>query len=119
MKKKGQKRVFKREWKELRWRNFFFLTAAGMINAFGVSLFLFPVKLYDSGISGLSMLLDQLTPSAFTLSMFLIVLNFPIFIFGLKKQGLDFTVSSSLHWREPTCFCARCSEGSSRASEAA
>ncbi len=65
-----------------------------MINAFGVSLFLFPVKLYDSGISGLSMLLDQLTPSAFTLSMFLIVLNFPIFIFGLKKQGLAFTVSS-------------------------
>lgn len=94
MKQKGQKRVFKREWKELRWRNFLFLTAAGMINAFGVSLFLFPVKLYDSGISGLSMLLDQLTPSAFTLSMFLIVLNFPIFIFGLKKQGLAFTVSS-------------------------
>lgn len=31
-------------------------------SSFGVTMFLFPVKLYDSGISGLSMLPDQLTP---------------------------------------------------------
>ena len=64
------------------------------MNAFGVTLFLFPVKLYDSGISGLSMLLDQVTPRAFTLSAFLILLNVPIFLFGLKKQGLSFTIYS-------------------------
>ena len=33
------------------------LTVAGMINAFGITIFLTPVKLYDSGISGTSMLL--------------------------------------------------------------
>ena len=74
--------------------NFVFLTAAGAINAFGVTLFLFPVKLYDSGISGLSMLLDQVTPSLLSLSVFLLILNVPIFLFGLKKQGLPFTVYS-------------------------
>ena len=54
---------------------FLILTFAGIINAFGVTMFLFPVKLYDSGISGLSMLLDQVTPSYLRLSLFLILLN--------------------------------------------
>ena len=80
--------------KELQLKNFFFLTIAGVINAFGVTIFLFPVKLYDSGISGLSMLLDQITPAWLTLSMFLVLLNVPIFLFGLKKEGLAFTVYS-------------------------
>lgn len=73
---------------------FFILAIAGIINSIGVALFLFPVKLYDSGISGLSMLLDQVTPSGLSLSLFLILLNIPIFAFGLKKQGLVFTVYS-------------------------
>jgi uncharacterized membrane-anchored protein YitT (DUF2179 family) len=73
---------------------FIALTVAGIINAFGVTIFLFPVKLYDSGISGLSMLLDQVTPSYMTLSLFLLLLNIPIFAFGLRKQGIAFTVYS-------------------------
>ena len=74
--------------------NFIFLLLAGVINAFGVTLFLFPVKLYDSGISGLSMLLDQITPIYLTLSIFLLVFNVPIFIFGYKKEGFAFTIYS-------------------------
>ena len=38
------------------------------------------------------MLLDQQTPEWLTLSIFLIVLNVPLFLFGLKKQGWQFTV---------------------------
>ena len=80
--------------RELKPLHFLFLTVAGVINTFGVTLFLFPVKLYDSGISGLSMLLDQVTPPVLTLSIFLLILNIPIFLFGLKKQGLSFTIYS-------------------------
>lgn len=80
--------------KDLEIKNFIVLTIAGVINAFGVTIFLFPVKLYDSGISGLSMLLDQVTPSNLTLSLFLLILNIPIFLFGLRKQGVTFTVYS-------------------------
>lgn len=72
--------------------NFMMITIAGIINAFGITVFLMPVKLYDSGISGTSMLLDQMTPEFLTLSIFLIVLNIPLFLFGLKKQGLNFTI---------------------------
>ena len=80
--------------KELDPKVFIALTIAGIINSFGVTIFLFPVKLYDSGISGLSMLLDQVTPSGMTLSLFLLLLNIPIFAFGLRKQGIAFTVYS-------------------------
>lgn len=68
------------------------LTIAGIVNAIGVTMFLAPVKLYDSGISGTSMLLGQLTPEWMSLSLFLAVLNIPIFLFGAKKQGWVFTV---------------------------
>ncbi len=71
--------------------NLIMLTVAGMINAFGITLFLMPVKLYDSGISGTSMLLAQVTPQWLSLSIFLILLNVPLFLYGLKKQGKTFT----------------------------
>lgn len=98
MGKKHAKRTlvshFKEITGELRFRNFLALILAGTINAFGVTLFLFPVKLYDSGVSGLSMLLDQITPPYFTLSLFLLLINVPIFIFGSKNQGITFTIYS-------------------------
>lgn len=76
------------------WQNFLWLFLAGCINAIGVTIFLAPVKLYDSGISGTSILLSQITPENWTLSIFLLILNVPLFLFGLKKQGVTFTVYS-------------------------
>ena len=80
--------------KNLSLRNFLMLTVSGLINACGVTLFLSPVSLYDSGISGTSMLLAQLTSGAVSLSVFLLILNVPLFLFGLKRQGAAFTVYS-------------------------
>lgn len=80
--------------KKLKANNFIALTAAGIINAFGITFFLYPVNLYDSGISGTSMLLAQITPQYLTLSLFLILLNFPLFLYGYKKMGTMFTVYS-------------------------
>lgn len=85
---------FRNELKTLSLKNFLFLLIAGCVNAFGVTVFLAPVKLYDSGISGTSILLSQITPEQFTLSVFLLILNVPLFLFGLKKQGIAFTVYS-------------------------
>ncbi len=85
---------FKKQLKDLNFFNFIMLTVAGIVNAFGVTIFLAPVKLYDSGISGTAMLLSQLTPSWLSLSVLLLTLNIPLFLFGLKKQGLTFTIYS-------------------------
>ena len=80
--------------KNLRLYNFVMLTVAGFVNAFGVTVFLAPVKLYDSGISGTSMLLSQITPEYLTLSIFLLILNIPLFLYGFKRQGITFTIYS-------------------------
>ena len=74
--------------------NLFLLFIAGIINAIGVTMFLAPVNLYDIGISGTAMLLWQITPDEFTFPLFLLVLNIPLFLFGLKKQGKLFTFYS-------------------------
>ena len=72
--------------------NFLMLLVAGVINAIGVTLFIAPVQLYDSGISGTSILLGQLTPEWLSLSFFLIVLNIPLLLFGLNWQRVVFSV---------------------------
>ena len=66
----------------------FMLTLAGIINAIGVTIFLSPVKLYDSGISGTSMLFSQLTPETLSLSFFLLVLNIPLFLYAILKKRI-------------------------------
>ena len=76
--------------RRLSWKNFLGLTVAGIVNAVGVTMFITPVQLYDSAISGTSILLSQLTP--LSLSVYLLVLNVPLFLYGLKRQGGVFTV---------------------------
>ena len=68
------------ELKSLKIKNFLILFIAGIINSIDVTMFLAPVNLYDSGISGTSMLLWQVTPEYLNLSVFLILLNIPLFI---------------------------------------
>ena len=78
--------------KKLNFFNIIMLTVAGIVNSIGVTLFLAPVKLYDSGISGTAMLLSQITPEIYSLSLFLLILNIPLFLYGLKRQGRKFTI---------------------------
>lgn len=84
------KKLSLKELKDLKIKNFLMLIVAGLVNAFGVTCFIAPVKLYDSGISGTSILLSQITPMG--LSIFLIILNIPLFLIGLRKQGINFTI---------------------------
>ena len=87
----------KEQFKQIKPGNFFFLTLAGIINAVGVTLFLAPeaVNLYDSGFSGTSILLGNLTENVgMNMSIWLIILNVPFFLLGLKKMGVPFIVYS-------------------------
>ena len=73
---------------------FVWMAVAGVVSAIGITIFLSPVNLYDSGIAGTSLLLSQITPPFLTLSVFLLVLNVPLMLYGLRKQGLAFTLYS-------------------------
>jgi uncharacterized membrane-anchored protein YitT (DUF2179 family) len=77
--------------KKISYKKMIMLTIAGIINAIGITIFLNPVNLYDSGISGTSMLIAQITPNHISLSLCLLILNVPLFLYGLKKQGGLFT----------------------------
>lgn len=87
--------TIKAQLKTLRPQNFVLLTLAGIVNAIGVTLFIAPVQLYDSGISGASILFSQITPAFLSLSFFLVILNIPLFLFGLRRQGAAFTIYST------------------------
>ena len=80
--------------KKLKFKNFAALTLSGTINAIGITIFLMPVNLFDSGISGTSLLVSQLTPEWLSLSLCLLILNVPLFLSGCKRQGAVFTVYS-------------------------
>ena len=89
--------TLKEQFRQIKPTNFFFLTLAGIINAVGVTLFLAPeaVNLYDSGFSGTSILLGNLTENVgMNMSIWLIILNVPFFLLGLKKMGLPFIAYS-------------------------
>lgn len=80
-------------------KNILMLTIAGMINAFGITIFMTPVKLYDSGISGTSMLLEQIAPPNLTLSLFLLILNVPLFCLDLKARRRLYVLFDLCGWR--------------------
>ncbi len=88
------KRAIKSFFSEIHLKNIMALTIAGTINAFGITMFLMPLDLLDSGISGTSMFLAQFTEPYVPFSIFLILLNVPLFLYGTKKQGLAFTFYS-------------------------
>lgn len=75
--------------KRIELKNILLLTFAGVLNAFGITMFLSPVSLYDTGMAGTSMFLGQITP--ISLSIWLFVLNVILLLYGTKKQGFLFT----------------------------
>ena len=78
--------------KEKRWYSYLGSIFAGLVNSLGVSLFLVPSGLLDGGLSGTSMFLGQMT--GLSISIFIVALNLPFFLFALKKNGIVFIVSS-------------------------
>ena len=78
----------KKLWKQVKPLNLLALLAAGVVNAVGVTLFLAPVNLYDSGVSGTSMLLWQVTPAWMSLPLFLLILNLFLLIIDLGSKEL-------------------------------
>ncbi len=80
--------------KELEIKKLIMMALSGLISAVGITVFLSPVHLYDSGIAGTSLLLSQLTPPYLSLSLFLIILNVPLLLYGYHKEGFAFTFYS-------------------------
>ncbi len=85
---------WKKEFGNGGWLAYVALTLAGIVNAFGITWFLFPANLMDGGLSGTSVLLDKVTPDVLSMSIFLLILNFPFYLFAWKKMGGSFVIRS-------------------------
>lgn len=92
------------ELQQFKWKNLIFLVVSTFINTIGVGLFLLKAKLLDGGFSGTSILLNFVTAETtfcrnlgipeISVSLFLLILNIPLFLFGARKMGLNFILYS-------------------------
>lgn len=69
---------------------FFAMTLGAVLAAFSLEEFLIPSTILDGGVNGVSIILNQLFGKG--LSVFVIVINIPFFIVGLKQLGWRFLV---------------------------
>ena len=68
------------------------ITAASVIYALGVSLFLDPNALAPGGVTGVSVILNRFTPVE--TGAWVLILNLPILAVGAWKFGLRFLLST-------------------------
>ena len=69
---------------------FFWLTLGAVIAAAALEEFLVPFTILDGGVVGVSMILNQLT--GFSLGVFVVVVNIPFMLIGLRQFGLRFMI---------------------------
>ncbi|HPE95790.1 MAG TPA: YitT family protein [Bacillota bacterium] len=74
-------------------RMFLMITVGSLIYASGVGLFLGPNNLAPGGISGISIVINELLPSV-PVGTLILVLNIPIMIIAVWKFGLRFLLST-------------------------
>ena len=69
------------------------LTVGAMIYSAGLNLFLIPNHVIDGGVTGISLLVQELTGVPF--SVLIILLNLPFFYVGYRRLGLPLAASST------------------------
>lgn len=72
--------------------SFLSLTAGAIIAAFALEEFLVPCKIFDGGITGVSMILSHFT--GIQLGILILVINIPFFIVGWRKIGHVFVIKA-------------------------
>lgn len=69
------------------------MTVGIVCAAFGLESFLIPSKFIDGGVTGISLLLTQLT--SFPLWLFLLVINLPFILLGIKIVSRQFAIKTA------------------------
>ena len=69
-----------------------FITIGAGLAAFALEEFLVPNLILDGGVNGVSIILNNLT--GISLSIFIICLNIPFLILGMKTMGKEFLVKT-------------------------
>ena len=73
--------------------SYFFITVGAAIAAFAIEEFLIAKQILDGGIVGISIILNHLFH--IKLSIFIVILNIPFLIMGLKLMGKTFAFKAT------------------------
>ncbi len=73
--------------------NFLMLVAGSVIAAFAIECFLVPVKILDGGITGIGIIINQLTN--IPLGALVFVFNIPFLFVGMRQMGKRFAVKAA------------------------
>lgn len=73
-------------------RDVFMITAGVMSATYGLKGFLLPNGFIDGGVTGISLLVNQLTGAS--LSMLIFLINIPFIILGYRQQGFTFSIKT-------------------------
>lgn len=81
--------------KNTRYAKELMLIALGVVSAcFGLKSFLMPSHFIDGGVTGISLLISQLT--GFNLSYLIVLINIPFILMGYRQIGFGFAVKTAL-----------------------
>lgn len=83
--------VEKIQWATL-FKNLSIIAVGSFITSFGINAFLVPHKFLSGGVSGLSQFFSYFTP--LSAASYVLILNIPIFLFGLRFVGRAFIAGS-------------------------
>src|SRR3989304_3414454 len=87
------KRIYKLKISSIQLLNDSFLIILGIISAgFGLKGFLIPNAFIDGGVTGISLLVNELTE--YPLSILIVVLNIPFIVIGYPQIGKLFAIKS-------------------------
>jgi uncharacterized membrane-anchored protein YitT (DUF2179 family) len=77
----------------LEWlQRLFFITLGAILMGIALEMFLVPNEVIDGGITGISILLSEITPVA--LGIYIFIINLPFLVFGYKQIGKTFVIST-------------------------
>lgn len=74
------------------WKDYLWIIAGSFITAAAINLFLVPYKLAPGGVTGIATVIYYLSGGRFPVGTTMLVLNIPLFIFGMRFIGGRFTI---------------------------
>lgn len=74
------------------WKDYLWIIAGSIITAAAINLFLVPYKIAPGGVTGIATVIYYLSGGRFHVGVTMLILNVPLFLFGMRFIGGRFTV---------------------------
>ncbi len=74
------------------WKDYLWIIAGSIITAGAINIFLVPYKIAPGGVTGIATVVYYLSGNRFPVGVTMLVLNIPLFLFGMRFIGGRFTI---------------------------